>query len=342
MGISSDLSDTAYAENLIAMREATKAKKLAEQKAKVTAIATNEKLTNDAGFNEVKTKRVLPNQEFKPFTADEVSNSTISQSAAKEVLAVNKISKSERDILIRTVIGEAAGESKEGQAGVVHTILNRTRRKGFGGSTITEVALKPGAFSAWNGITGYASGEGGNRFVSANQRNSKIYNSIGSVVDRVMAGEIKDPTGGATHYYSPSGMRGGRPPYWWNQEVRKGGGVVTIGGHRFAGNPAKVGDNSQAFAGYDSGKKKGPYSGDVYASAEKVLAEQRAYNSGQDLDDNSSSPSNDYNSNNIFNNYFASLAKKAQSQNLFSFFQNMHNENVDELTRELNSDDTVV
>jgi hypothetical protein len=41
-----------------------------------------------------------------------------------------------------------------------------------------------------------------------------------------------DPTQGATHYYSPSGMPGGKAPYWWTSEAPKGG--KTIGRHIFA------------------------------------------------------------------------------------------------------------
>jgi hypothetical protein len=61
------------------------------------------------------------------------------------------------------------------------------------------------------------------------------YEAVGKVVDSVFDGKAGDPTGGATHYYAPAGMPGGKEPRWWGDEVKRAGGVRTIGGHRFAG-----------------------------------------------------------------------------------------------------------
>ena len=43
------------------------------------------------------------------------------------------------------------------------------------------------------------------------------YGNIGAVVDAVHQGVIPDPTNGATHYWAPAAMPGGRPPPWGQQ-----------------------------------------------------------------------------------------------------------------------------
>lgn len=142
-----------------------------------------------------------------------------------------------RDILIRTVIGEAANEGEEGWAAVAHTILNRARDPRWPGSP-DAVALQPKQFSAWN------DGAGGNDLVRKYGPGDPIYERVGAVVDQVAAGAMPDPTGGATHYYSPAGMtalveqgaQSNLVPSWWDEEVaRRGGQPTRIGGHLFAG-----------------------------------------------------------------------------------------------------------
>lgn len=134
------------------------------------------------------------------------------------------------DIATRTVLGEAAGESPEGKAAVAWSMKNRADRWGM---PIERVALQPKQYSTWN------KGEGGNNLPYRYNPGDELYDQTRAIVERVMAGEMPDPTGGATHYYSPAGMPGGREPYWWNDELRKAGGqMVRIGGHRFAGGRA--------------------------------------------------------------------------------------------------------
>jgi hypothetical protein len=100
------------------------------------------------------------------------------------------------------------------------------------------VALQPKQFSAWN------TGAGGNNLVRKYGPDSAPYQRAGGVLDAVMAGRTPDPTGGATHYYSPAGMdqlvnQGAQQnsvPNWLAQEAaRRGGNNTTIGGHVFTG-----------------------------------------------------------------------------------------------------------
>lgn len=149
------------------------------------------------------------------------------------------VSDEDRDILIRTVIGEGAGEDAKGQAAIAHVIFNRLNSGKFG-NTVSKVALQPAQFSAWNAITGGAGGRGGNELVRKHGTDSPLYKAVGTVVDGVINGKSLDPTGGATHYFSPKGMSNNQPPIWWNEERAKGGGSITIGNHVFAGDPTKA------------------------------------------------------------------------------------------------------
>lgn len=135
----------------------------------------------------------------------------------------------DRDIGIRTMIGEAGGMGAEGMMGVALVLKNRALAAGrFGGNTIEAVALAPKQFSAWNKI-----GEGGNDLVRVSS-DSPLYKKAAAVYDKVMAGQVPDITGGSTHFYDARIMK--EPPSWWDDEkARAGGGEVMIGDHRFAG-----------------------------------------------------------------------------------------------------------
>lgn len=141
----------------------------------------------------------------------------------------------DRDILIKTVLGEAAGESEEGMAAVAHVLRNRAADRRWAGS-VREVALQENQFSAWN------KGAGGNN-PHKWKPGTPAYERAGRIVDIVMAGRHVDPTGGATHYYSPGGMKqlvaGGTQknliPRWLDQEALKSGGTIRLGNHIFVG-----------------------------------------------------------------------------------------------------------
>ena len=143
----------------------------------------------------------------------------------------------DRDAVIRTVYGEAGGETQLGQAAVAHVIRNRVEDPGFA-ETAGDVVFAPRQFSVWN------TDGSGNRLAEGLPEESPPYQQIGEIVDGVFGGQIQDPTGGATYYYSPEGMRdlvdsGYQPnevPTWLEQTTEQRGGTnIRIGGHVFSG-----------------------------------------------------------------------------------------------------------
>ena len=140
----------------------------------------------------------------------------------------------DRDIGIRTMIGEAGGEGEVGLAAVAHVMKNRAGDSRWGGS-IASVALAPKQVSAWN------AGAGGIPSIRAISPDSPAYQKAAAVYDAVMEGRTVDPTGGATHYYSPKGMdllvaqgaQSNNVPQWASSEGSKN--RVRIGNHIFVG-----------------------------------------------------------------------------------------------------------
>jgi hypothetical protein len=121
----------------------------------------------------------------------------------------------DRDMAIRTVLGEAGNQGPLGQASVAHVIHNRMA-VGMGGTTPSQVVQAPHQFESWNT---------GNKF----DPGSKEYTAAGKIVDTVMAGGAPDPTFGATNFINKSLQQsdGRTTPQW-----AKGPGLV-IGDHMF-------------------------------------------------------------------------------------------------------------
>ncbi|WP_322616998.1 cell wall hydrolase [Pseudomonas sp. BIC9C] len=115
----------------------------------------------------------------------------------------------DRDILARTLWGEARGESLAGQIAVAWTIRNRVndgKTKSWWGEGYAGVCQKPYQFSCWNRNDpnfAYLSG--------AKQIPFREFAQAQIAADQVMAGKVSDPTGGATHYYATTMSK---PPTW--------------------------------------------------------------------------------------------------------------------------------
>jgi len=107
--------------------------------------------------------------------------------------AITGVSAEDRERMIRTVLGEAGGEPVIGQTGVASVIANRLRAGNYG-STIGAVVNAPKQFSTWN--PGDPAGDMANRI----DPNSQAYKTAAEVVDSVLKGEARDPTGGALNF----------------------------------------------------------------------------------------------------------------------------------------------
>lgn len=139
------------------------------------------------------------------------------------------LSPKERDYAARTLLSEA-GADPMSQAAVAHVIRNRALSGGFG-EGVEGVITKPYAFEPW-----LHAGTGRQNDPLAHDPRSPAYQQALKIIDAVAAGEIPDPTKGATHFYSPSAQRmlastDNRQlvPSWATKEAYK----TTIGGQEF-------------------------------------------------------------------------------------------------------------
>jgi hypothetical protein len=105
-------------------------------------------------------------------------------------VADNDLSPQDRDMLIRTVIGEAANQPPIGQAAVAHVVLNRLNSGNYG-DTASQVVLSPHQFEPWQTRT---------QELATIPRTSQQYQDIGKIVDGAASGDIPDPTQGATNF----------------------------------------------------------------------------------------------------------------------------------------------
>jgi spore germination cell wall hydrolase CwlJ-like protein len=126
----------------------------------------------------------------------------------------------ERDYLIRTVAFEAAHEPERGRAAVAHVVLNRKQSARWANS-IKAVVTQPWQFEPWMTRR---------QEVTSLSADDPRYQNAAKVVDAVLAGQISDPTAGATHFLNEMLVRernGGSLPSW-----AKGDGL-SIGSHTF-------------------------------------------------------------------------------------------------------------
>lgn len=108
----------------------------------------------------------------------------------------------DHDLAIRTLIGEALAGDGRGQMDVAHVIKNRMNITGKGAG---DIVLQPKQFSAWNT-------EAQRKRLMAIDKNSPAY--LQAQKSWWAAMNEADPTGGATMYYAPKGMKDGKPPAW--------------------------------------------------------------------------------------------------------------------------------
>lgn len=148
----------------------------------------------------------------------------------------------ERDLVVRTMLGEAASEGDVGLAAVALVIRNRANDQRFPDS-VGAVATQGNSrgvhqFSVWN------NDGSGNNLPSKYNPGDREYERAAYIFDVIMGGLVPDFTEGATHYYSPAGMRAlvesgyqkNLIPGWLQaQSDARDTPNVQIGGHIFTG-----------------------------------------------------------------------------------------------------------
>lgn len=133
----------------------------------------------------------------------------------------------DKDILARTIYGEARGEllkfGKNSLYAIGYVVLNRFKR-GIYGKTIKDICLKPYQFSCWN-----------KRDINYNKIYQLkildgIFNCCYSIAEQLVENQNftiqinEDCTNGATHYHHKA-----IKPYWIKEEFK----TVSLGSHIF-------------------------------------------------------------------------------------------------------------
>jgi spore germination cell wall hydrolase CwlJ-like protein len=134
------------------------------------------------------------------------------------------VSERDRDILARTLWGEARGESLAGQIAVVWTIRNRVddgKDRSWWGEGYAGVCQKPYQFSCWN-----KTDPNYQFLIGLKQISIRELAQARIAADQVIDGKVPDPTDGATHYYAIA-MK--TPPAW----AAKAKQTLKLGGHVF-------------------------------------------------------------------------------------------------------------
>ena len=119
-------------------------------------------------------------------------------------------------MLAKTILGEARGESLEGQYAVGHVIRNRYEH--HDAPTIAAVCLRPSQFSCWLPT------DPNRPLLDRIHETDTALTSFLLIAQRVLNGSHADNTHGARHYYA-----GKTVPHWAEGKTP----CVVIGHHRF-------------------------------------------------------------------------------------------------------------
>lgn len=140
-----------------------------------------------------------------------------------------ELTQAEKEILAYTLLGEAGGEGRAGMAAVMNVIKNRAESGRYSDNPAAVALQKNGRgirqFSTWN-----TKENGGNQPISRYKKSSKEFKEALAIVEKVMAGQIPDETGGATHFVTKALFDADKPG-WWDSEAPQG--EKQIGNHVF-------------------------------------------------------------------------------------------------------------
>lgn len=100
------------------------------------------------------------------------------------------------DIVARTLWAEARSHGMDGMAAVANVIANRVAQPGWWGKDWVGVCKAKWQFSCWNPQEAAK-----NRILTVN-RADPDFNDALAIAAAAIAGELRDRTGGADHYYA--------------------------------------------------------------------------------------------------------------------------------------------
>jgi len=101
------------------------------------------------------------------------------------------------DILARVIWGEAEGEGAEGMQAVGNVIMNRVERDSKYNADAEDIVMEKDQFSA------VSNPERLQAMVNLTEDNPEYIQAL-EISKKLLAGEIEDITGGATHFYNPN------------------------------------------------------------------------------------------------------------------------------------------
>jgi len=128
----------------------------------------------------------------------------------------------ERDILARTLWGEARSEGETGMRAVAAVFINRRARDGIERiRSVREICLAAYQFSCWN------VGDPNRIKVLTVDESDGPFRIALNIAAEALSGTMVDPTGGATHYHAAH-----IHPYWSHGRTPS----ASIGHHVFYNN----------------------------------------------------------------------------------------------------------
>lgn len=124
---------------------------------------------------------------------------------------------SAKEIVARTIYGEASNQPLEGQRAIANVIQNRVKLQGWMGKTFREVCLKPYQFSCW------LPSPDRERLMRADNTDA-VYVQCLKIAGLAINGQLQDVTEGSTSYCTKE-----TNPKWESSMVP----TVVLGSHKF-------------------------------------------------------------------------------------------------------------
>lgn len=124
---------------------------------------------------------------------------------------------SAKEIVARTIFGEASNQEYIGQQAVANVISNRVRLQGWMGKTFKDVCLKPYQFSCW------LPGSDRDRLMAV-KPSDLVYAQCFKIAGLAISNNLPDVTKGASSYCTIDS-----DPNWEKTMIP----TVTIGFHKF-------------------------------------------------------------------------------------------------------------